>query len=58
MKRLRSWPSSSKAALPASVATGDLILAIIGSKNNVSHTSSSTGWVKIDQVNSGTGWTV
>lgn len=45
-------------ALAAGGSNGDLHLAVVGSKNNVTHTSSSTGWVKLFQQNSGASWTV
>jgi hypothetical protein len=53
-----SGATSLTPALPASRTTGNLLIAIVGSKNNFTHTSSSAGWTKYDQRNSGTGWTV
>jgi hypothetical protein len=44
-------------ALPTGIAAGMLLIAAVGSKNNAAHTWPA-GWVKQDQQNSGTGWTV
>lgn len=52
-----SGATSRTPALPGSRVSGNLLLAIIGSKNNFTHTSSSPGWSKLDQRDSGTGWT-
>lgn len=50
--------TSAVPALPASLVTGNILLAICGTKNNATHTTATSGWNKIDQRNSGTGWTV
>jgi hypothetical protein len=58
-----TWSDSSGAtaltpALPTGRSLGNLLIAVVGSKNNFVHTSTSNGWTKYDQRNSGTGWTV
>lgn len=53
--------SSGTSATPTINTTkvnGNIVLAVVGSKNNATHSCSTAGWVKLDQRNSGTLWTV
>lgn len=50
--------TSAAPALPSGVATGMLLIAICMTKNNETHSCSTTGWTKIDQQNSGASFTV
>lgn len=46
-------------ALPASRTNGNILIAVVGSKNNATHSISGSGWASLaSQTNSGTGWTV
>lgn len=45
-------------ALPTGVNAQSELWASIGSKNNATHSSSTTGWTKVAQQNSGANWTV
>ena len=53
-----SGATSLSPALPASRTTGNLLIAVAGSKNNFAHTCTTAGWTKFAQQNSGTAWTV
>src|SRR5215472_6837477 len=44
-------------ALPAGLAVGNLLIGIVATKNNATHTWPA-GWTKAAQVNSGASWTV
>jgi hypothetical protein len=44
--------------LPAGVTALSELWTVVGSKNNATHTSSSTNWTKVTQQNSGASWTV
>lgn len=50
--------TSATPALPASRVTGNLLIAVVGTKNNAVHSTSTDGWAKLDQRDSGTGWTL
>jgi len=50
--------TSATPALPASRVSGNILIAICGTKNNATHSTATSGWDKIDQVDSGTGWTL
>jgi len=45
-------------ALPTGVTATSELWATVGSKNNATHSSSSTNWTKVTQQNSGASWTV
>jgi hypothetical protein len=53
-----SGATSATPALPASRVNGNLLIAVCGTKNNATHTTATAEWNKIDQRNSGTGWTL
>jgi hypothetical protein len=53
-----SGATSLSPALPASRTSGNLLIAVAGSKNNFAHTCATAGWTKFAQQNSGTAWTV
>jgi hypothetical protein len=53
-----SGATSLTPALPASRTSGNLLIAVAGSKNNFAHTCATAGWTKFAQQNSGTAWTV
>lgn len=44
-------------ALPTRT-NGDLLIAIVGGKNNATHSVTGAGWTKLTQTNSGASWTV
>jgi hypothetical protein len=50
--------TSATPGLPASRVNGNVLIAVCGTKNNATHSTSTGNWRKIDQVNSGTGWTL
>jgi hypothetical protein len=46
-------------SIPSTRANGNVIIAIVGTKNNATHSVSGSGWVALGtQTNSGTDWTV
>jgi hypothetical protein len=53
-----SGNTSATPALPASRVNGNLLIAVCGTKNNAEHTTATAEWNKIDQRDSGTGWTL
>jgi hypothetical protein len=53
-----SGATSATPALPASRVNGNLLIAICGTKNNASHSTATSGWQKLSQRDSGTGWTL
>jgi len=50
--------TSANPALPGGLANGNIVFAVVGSKNNETHSSATAEWTKLDQRNSGTLWTV
>ncbi len=50
--------TSRNPALPTGVTTQSELWASVASKNNATHSSSTTGWTKVAQQNSGASWTV
>lgn len=51
--------TSRNPALPAARTNGNILIAVVGSKNNATHSIGGTGWASLaSQTNSGTGWTV
>jgi hypothetical protein len=50
--------TSRNPALPTGVTAQSELWASVGSKNNATHSSSTTNWTKVDQRNSGASWTV
>jgi hypothetical protein len=50
--------ASRSVALPSGVTAQSELWATVGSKNNATHSSSTTGWTKVAQQNSGASWTV
>jgi hypothetical protein len=50
--------TSRNPGLPLGLSLGDIVFAIVGSKNNETHNSATAEWTKLNQQNSGTGWTV
>lgn len=45
-------------AKPTVDGAAGILIAVVASKNNTTHTTSTTGWSKLTQVNSGANWTV
>lgn len=50
--------TSRNPTLPAGVTTQSELWAAVGSKNNATHSSVTSGWTKVAQQNSGASWTV
>lgn len=50
--------TSRNPALPTGVTSSSELWAVVGSKNNATHSSSTTNWTKVLQQNSGANWTV
>lgn len=50
--------TSRNPALPTGVTAQSELWASVASKNNATHSSSTTGWTKVAQQNSGASWTV
>jgi len=53
-----SGATSRNPALPTGVTSQSELWAAVGSKNNATHSSSTSGWTKVAQQNSGASWTV
>ena len=53
-----SGATSRNPALPTGVTAQSELWAVVGSKNNATHSSSTSNWTKVAQQNSGASWTV
>lgn len=53
-----SGATSRNPALPAGVTANSELWAVVGSKNNATHSSATSNWTKVAQQNSGASWTV